>query len=71
MAKKKIAIESVSALADDLAESFRSGNKSHVRTEIRSLPTPLAVGVAVRVLDALSGDDYTRSSFMRFMTDDL
>lgn len=64
---------SVTEAADELAESFRNGNKRDVRDRIRSLPSRIAAAVSLRVYDSLydESDRYLSSSFMRTMTDDL
>jgi hypothetical protein len=70
MAKRRM---SVTEAAEELAESFENGNKSHVRDTIRRMPTKVAAAVSLRVYDSLSreNDDYLQSSFMRTMTDDV
>jgi hypothetical protein len=64
---------SVSEAAEELAEQFAKGNRTHVRDRIRSLPKTLAIGVALRTFDYLHKDDdeYLQRSFIRYMTDDL
>ena len=70
MAKRRM---SVTEAAEELAESFENGNKTHVRDTIRRMHTKVAVGVALRVHEALfrENDHYLQTSFIRTMTDDL
>lgn len=64
---------SVSEVAEELADQFSKGNRTHVRDAILGMRKKYAVGVALRVFDYLAsrGGDYEQRSFIRKMTDNL
>lgn len=64
--KRGLRPPSISAFAQELAQSWINGNRKFVVQEIGRLRSEYAAIVAVRVYDYLSGDDmYAASSFTR------
>jgi hypothetical protein len=68
------------AEADELLESFNSGNFSEVRDALDAMPQDRAMAVVARVMDALTADkaegsayehSWSASSFMRMLSDRL